>query len=87
MAPRSSFRPPATFVELQEVPAVKAIFDALNTQEATKQQCDEALSQSVREFNAHKASPTSPEAAEFLTEAYIPKTRIVDAGLRLGAVD
>jgi hypothetical protein len=69
------FRAPATIHELQELPAVKAIFAILNTQEATKQQRDEALSDSVSKFQelSARSSAGSPkadrEAAKFLANA------------------
>lgn len=70
-------RAPATILELQQVPAVKAIFDILNTQEATKWQRDEALSKSVKTFNRlvaaqAAASPTEhPDVADFMANAGI----------------
>jgi hypothetical protein len=98
-----SFRAPATFDELEQLPAVTAIFNILNTQEATKKQRDEALSKSVRKFQDLAGRQAGDaDAAEFLANAgvhillwlrhieahaYIPKTTLVDSGLRVGLVD
>jgi hypothetical protein len=98
-----SFRVPATLDELEQVPAVTAIFNILNTQEATKKQRDEALSKSVRKFQDLAGRQAGDaDAAEFLANAgvhlllwlrhieahaYIPKTTLVDSGLRVGLVD
>lgn len=69
--PAKSFRAPATFHELEELPAVEAIFDILNMQEATKQH--DALSRSLRDFRKLAAPPRNREdelkAAEFLANA------------------
>ena len=95
-------RAPSTFSELRQVPAVQAIFDILNTQEATKQQRDKALSKSVERFQSLESRQTSPEAAAFLANAgvhfllwlrhveahaYISKNSLVDSGLRASIVD
>jgi hypothetical protein len=98
-----SFRAPATFDELKQVPSVAAIFDILNTQEATTKQCDKALSKSARELQDLAGRQAGDaDAAEFLANAgvhfllwlghieahaYIPKTTLVYSGLRVGLVD
>ena len=80
-----------------------AIFNILNTQEATKKQRDEALSMSVRKFQDLAGRQAGDaDAAEFLAtagvhvllwlrhieaHAYIPKTALVDSDLRVGLVD
>lgn len=48
------FRAPASLDELERLPAVKAIFDTLDTQEATAKQKDDAKSKSVKNFNRFK---------------------------------
>jgi len=98
-----SFRAPTTFNELKQVPSVAAIFDILNTQEATTKQRDEALSKSVHKFqDLAGRQARDADAAKFLANAgvhillwlrhieahaYIPKTALVDSGLRVGLVD
>jgi hypothetical protein len=96
------FRPPATFAELQLVPAVKAIFSVLNAQEVLKNGCESpSFSAFNRAATAAARSPSSAAAFDLWhagvhilrwlrhieAHVYISKIALVDSGLSISLVE
>lgn len=97
-----TWRHPHTLADMESLPAVKAILDLLDLQEAKRTGSATAVSPSAAQFRGHVASPTTQAARtavsimgfRFLVwlrhvhaHAYLPKTVMVDAGLTAAVVE